>query len=227
MSTPDPAAATVPAPAPAAAATAAPAPPAVSHQAAIPLPITRASVASVAAAAAVCAVVVWYFAGRAGANVAPLAFSRDGIQNLGTVLAPLIAIALFIERCTEVVISTWRDDGAMVRQHAVAHATGESVKFAQLELRRYKHLTQRYSFLVSLTLSLVAGLVGVRGVASLMDAVPGDAAQRDALAMFDILVTGLLLAGGADGIHQIVTTFTGFLDSSKAKMAPPAAPPAP
>lgn len=151
---------------------------------------------------------------------AALPFSSDGLQNIGRVLTPLILVALFIERAVEVVISAWRGQGAAARQHAVEHATGESLKFARLAQDQYKRQTQRLAFTVSLTLAVFAGLVGVRAIEPLMDlsaqgAPALAAAQTLWLFRFDVLITGLLLAGGADGIHQIVTTFTTFLDTTK------------
>jgi hypothetical protein len=41
--------------------------------------------------------------------------------------------------------------------------------------------------------------------------------QHTAFTVFDEIVTSLLLAGGSDGIHQVVTTITTFLDKSKEK----------
>jgi hypothetical protein len=138
---------------------------------------------------------------------APLKFSAQGLSNLGTTLAPLIAVAAFIERAVEVVISTWRDDGAAALQDGALDA--------------FKRRTRSYAYGVSLGLSLCATMVGVRGVSALLDpAALGVIAQPQQhwFAVFDVVITALLLSGGSDGIHQIVTTVTTFLSTSKDKM---------
>lgn len=174
--------------------------------------------------AAGAAVAVAWIAGQVPGSAAVL-FRADGIQNIANVLAPLVLIALFLERAVEVVISSWRDHEADRLEHVLKNATDPtSVAHAQLRLNRYKLDTQRLSFLVSLTLALVAALVGVRAIAPLLDSTAAlGAAQALWLMRFDVLITGLLLAGGAEGIHQIVTTFTTFLDSTR-KRAEAAAP---
>ena len=173
------------------------------------------------AAAVAAAVVVWVANQTAGTAAAT--FSDGGLQNIAVVLSPLVLIALFIERAVEVVISSWRDHDADVLEQKLKAATdggdAVSIQHAQLNLNRYKLDTRRLSFIVSLMLALVAGLVGVRAISPLVDA----GAQGLWFRRFDIVITGLLLAGGADGIHKIVTTFTTFLDSTR-KRAEAAAP---
>ena len=199
MSTPQPETATV-------------APPAT-HSAALRLPLGSGLVFAAAAL-----LVVWYVATQT-AGAAALQFSQQGLQNIGLVLAPLMAIALFIERAVEVLISAWRDPGAMRLKHDMAAAPARAAGIKQ-ELDYYRMGTQRLAFLASLTFSLVAAMVGIDAVTPLLQALPADASQAAVLRGFDVVVTALLLAGGADGIHQIVTTFTGFLDSTKARMDP-------
>ncbi|HEX8694037.1 MAG TPA: hypothetical protein VF746_16565 [Longimicrobium sp.] len=172
--------------------------------------------------------IVLFLVGRDIGFAQSLAFSGDGLLNVGQVLAPLIAVALFIERAVEVVITAWRAQGSRERQWSVDHPRDEqSARFARMALDRYRMSTQRYSFIVSLSLSVFAALVGVRAVGPLLAAGALDALQGGQqlwFAAFDVGITGLLLAGGADGIHQVVTTLTKFLDTTKAKMDAPAQP---
>jgi hypothetical protein len=74
---------------------------------------------------------------------------------------------------------------------------------------------------------VIAALVGVRMIQPLLDPA-GVSAIRDArgrqgqwfwFTNLDILLTGLLMAGGADGIHRIITTFTAFLDSTRDRIS--------
>lgn len=135
-----------------------------------------------------------------------LAFPHS-IDTIGQTLAPLIAIAAFIERAVEVFIAPWRDPGALALQGPA--------------LDRYKIQTQTYAFSVSLGLSLFASMVGVRGVSALVDPSALPPHQRMWFTVFDEIITSLLLAGGSDGIHQLVTTITTFLDKSKEKTKQP------
>jgi len=146
------------------------------------------------------------------AHPAPLAFSTDGLTNVGQTMAPLFAISAIIERAVEVVITAWRDGGALDVEHAPR------------EKARYKLRTQQLSFIVSLVLSLGASLVGVRALSALLAKLPDTVslAQRNSVAVFDILITALLLAGGADGIHKVVSTITNFLDTTKERANAPA-----
>lgn len=221
----NPAAPAPPAAAPAAPAVQAPAPandPALLAQAQKAasqsnLPLYVASAAAVLAAA-------WLARQTAGAVV--LAPSTAGLQNVGAVLAPLFAAAAFIERASEVVISSTRDRGALLIQQNIEKSTGDTQAAWQRGLDIYRFHTQRYAFVTSLFLAFFAAVVGVRAVGPLLDLSPfatpvaaGVAAASPGQAawfpVFDIAITALLLAGGADGIHQVVTTITDFLDKTR------------
>jgi hypothetical protein len=178
---------------------------------------------SVWIAAGVALVVIAYVWGETQ-GTAPLKYTPSALQNIANVLTPLVAISLFIERAVEVVISAWRNQGATDLQNAASSADPAVAAGASQALNLYRARTQKLSFLVSLTLSAVAAMVGVRAVAPLVQNAPNSGVFE----MLDVVVTALLLAGGADGIHQIITTFTDFLDSTKSKMNPtPAAPATP
>jgi hypothetical protein len=128
------------------------------------------------------------------------------MANVAQTLAPLFAVAAFIERAVEIVISTWRDAGADLRGGP--------------NLVEYKRQTKSYAYMLSFGLSLFASAVGVRGLSSLVDPSKlGALSPRQHLWFtgFDVVLTALLLSGGSDGIHQVVTMITGFLDSTKAK----------
>ncbi|HET7463866.1 MAG TPA: hypothetical protein VFJ82_21600 [Longimicrobium sp.] len=179
----------------------------------------------VAAAAALLLLV--FIAGQTWGVTTPLEYRGQAVQNLATVLAPLMAIALFIERAVEVVISSWRNEGALHLKALADGATDPVSKvMAQRNLEVYRDQTQTLSFITSVTISAVAAMAGVRAIAPLVVSTAETASG--VFSGFDIAVTALLLAGGADGMHQIVTTFTDFLESTKSKMnaSPAAAAPA-
>lgn len=174
-------------------------------------------------AAAACGVFAVYLA-RSVPGAQGLAYSADGIQNIGQVMAPLILLALFVERACEVVISAWRDHDAQVLQHKVDAAAPDSAPFAQRALDIYRVHTQKLAFIITFTLALFGALVGVRAIEPLLATgllaglKTANATQYLWFHRFDIVITALLVGGGADGMHKIVSTFTDFLDSTRKRV---------
>lgn len=110
---------------------------------------------------------------------------------------------------------------------------------------QYKGKTRRYAFAFALLLGTAAAMVGVRALWPFLDG-PNDLyiasststvngsetlvkAQgnpindksnphaKGAFIVVDVVLSALLLAGGANGIHSVVTAFTSFFDNSAAK----------
>ncbi|MDB4950923.1 MAG: hypothetical protein JWM27_3572 [Gemmatimonadetes bacterium] len=171
------------------------------------------------------------YAARETAGAVGLTLSAAGMANVGQVLAPVVLLSLFIERATEVVISSWRDPEAQNLQHLVDAATGDGRVDAQRALDFYRLETQRLAFAMSFTLSVLTALVGLRAIEPLMaqgvveSLTKTHPSQQLWFHRIDIVITALLMAGGADGMHQIVTTFSSFLSSTKDRAASPAAAP--
>lgn len=157
-------------------------------------------------------------------------FSAGAIARLPDVLAPLVVIALFLERATEVVMTAWRSERtkelevALARE--IARQGGGDARAnpwaAKARLAAYRAQSQRLAFLTAGVLALVVSLMGVRAVEMIVE--PGAVAgfthrgQQTLFVGMDILITGLLLAGGADGIHKVVDAFTTFLDSTRQRV---------
>src|SRR5687768_11416278 len=190
----------------------------------------RALVSVSSLAAAVAGLGLLYIAQQAGTSAA-LPFSANGLQNIANVMAPLMLVALFIERAVEVVVSAWRDEGAKHLEHSIANAAAGSAPYAQRNLAMYKVQTMRIAMIVSFSLAFFAALVGVRAVAPLLDlSAAGTLSAGQALWFFrfDVVLTALLIAGGAEGMHQIVSTFTDFLEKTRGNLQPDPTPsPAP
>jgi len=141
-----------------------------------------------------------------------LKFSAQGVLNVGSTVAPLFAISAFVERAVEIVITAARGPGALALSRGLSAAADDAGREeARRWLDRYRLTTQRQSFAVALAIGLFAGLVGVRAVAPLLSAPP----QNRWFDLFDVTLTSLLLAGGSEGIHRLVTTVTTFLETSK------------
>jgi hypothetical protein len=155
----------------------------------------------------------------------------------------LIVVALFIERVVEVFTKAYRaprrealerelaartaaavkkDPPApdATREIRVAHtalvaAASDEVGTAEAALRDYRSATRVYAFFGSTVLGLLVALAGVRALA-LFVTPPGPGAPESWLfVLLDVVITGFLLAGGAEGLHKIVDTFTTWMDETK------------
>jgi len=148
-------------------------------------------------------------------------------ENVIGLLTGLIVIALFIERAVEVFLTPLRGTTCLkmtrkMQQEKAMRATENPDSASELsdtecQLLDFKGRTRTIAYLIGLVLGMAISASGVRGLASLLDA-------KDCCAFFkalDVLLTGALLAGGADGLHKIATVFTSYMDKSaeKAKSA--------
>ncbi len=159
------------------------------------------------------------------------------LTDLTNLLAPLAFAAAVIERAVEILVSPWRDAEASKLGKAVdaikarpadpaANAQNAAdLQVATDELAEYKGNTQRYAFAVSLTLSVLVSMAGVRALGNfvaadkLHDKVFTDSSQYLFFICVDVALSAALLAGGADGIHSIVNAVTTFFDSTADRAA--------
>lgn len=89
---------------------------------------------------------------------------------------------------------------------------------ARVALDLYPAHSQRLALFCAFVISLLTAMMGVRAIEMLVDqsvvaGAPGP--QRGLFVHVDILVTALLLTGGADGIHKVVAAFTAFVEQTK------------
>jgi hypothetical protein len=152
-------------------------------------------------------------------------FRPEALGSLPDVVAPLIVIALFIERAVEIVTTAWRAGGARRLEGeldvAMASSTLEQQWDARHRLDLYLTRTQRYAFLVAFIIALLISMMGVRAIEMLVSegVVRGaPLAQQALFVRVDVVLTALLLAGGADGIHKVVLAFTSFMETTKERL---------
>jgi hypothetical protein len=143
-------------------------------------------------------------------------------ENVIGLLTGLIVIALFIERAVEVFLTPLRGTTCLkmtrqmnnekdVRRKENPDSASE-LSDTERQLLDFKGQTRTIAYLIGLALGMAISASGVRGLSSLLDA-------KDCCAFFkalDVLLTGALLAGGADGLHRIATVFTSYMDKSAA-----------
>lgn len=142
-----------------------------------------------------------------------LAFDEGAFQNIGQVFAPLVLVAAFIERAVEVVLTPTRGaEAGRLQAKAEAHrAAGEQEEASEHDRRITEHKlgSRRRAFFLAVSLGVLASLLGVRGVENLLAADPAPGAGFQ---FFDIVLTGLVIGGGADGIHKIVKAVTDYME---------------
>jgi hypothetical protein len=149
-------------------------------------------------------------------------------------LAPLAFASAVIERAVEILVSPWRDAEASKLDKAVTAIKARpkpddpamnarnvaDLKAASDALDEYRGDTQRYAFAVSLTLSVLVSMAGVRALGPFADAGKlndvkfTSQAQHLFFQCVDVALSAGLLAGGADGIHSVVNAATSFFDGS-------------
>ncbi|MDR3727803.1 MAG: hypothetical protein P4K86_12250 [Terracidiphilus sp.] len=169
----------------------------------------------------------------------PLTFTAFGPADVLNRLTPLILTAGIIERSVEVLISPWRDPEANRHATAIAAAKAapepddqakaqkvQTVADATDSLTVYTGVTQRYAFITGLTLGLIASLAGISAfmpfLANGKDALNAlPAAQHALFSGFDIVLTAALLAGGADGLHSVISAFTSFFGATAQRVSNP------
>lgn len=157
------------------------------------------------------------------------------VTAVASLLAPLAFAAAVVERAVEILISPWRDEDASKLEKTLAAIQAQAVdpagaanhaadlKVASNSLDEYRGATQRYAFAVSMTLSILVSVAGVRALGPFLDAgkfndlAKAHPEQQLFFLCVDVVLSATLLAGGAEGIHSIVTAITSFFDASAAK----------
>jgi hypothetical protein len=154
-------------------------------------------------------------------------FTSNDVVRLFT---QLIVVSLVIERSLEVLLTPWREGEAeKLRQRvdvvktlvqAGAEVAAPAAVQAIDEHEDYQDQTRRFAFLASLTIGLVVSMVGVRTLQFLAEPQRFEkltGVQPSVFKIVDVVLTGAMLAGGADGLHKVVSVFTSYLDKTKEK----------
>ena len=157
------------------------------------------------------------------------------VSSLAGLLAPLAFAAAVVERAVEILVSPWRDAEASKLERAVdaikarpddpatSAQKAADLKAATDTIDEYRGDTQRYAFAVSLTLSILVSMAGVRALgpfakaADLNDPKITHEGQHLFFLCIDVALSAALLSGGADGIHSIVNAVTSFFDATADK----------
>lgn len=154
------------------------------------------------------------------ANPQLVRFSSFTVVELIQALAPLVLVAAFIERALEIFVTATRAGARELLRLEVERLADGSVekKNKENELATYKNRTNRLAFLYGATLGIIAASLGVRALELFLDAnvVAGlESWQSNLLKAFDVVLSGALLGGGADGLHKITASVTRHLEQNK------------
>ncbi len=162
-------------------------------------------------------------------RIGALAFNSQAFLNVTQVLAPLFLVSGFVERAVEVILTGLRGNEADRLAVEIDHATAaaeanptpqalEQVKALQHVLTAFKSASRGLAFLLSTGLGVGAALCGIRGLAGLLATTPAQT-PSPAFTTLDILLTGIVIGGGADGIHKIVQAVLDFVQNIPSKNA--------
>jgi len=163
----------------------------------------------------------------------PVSFAVT-LASLTSNLAPVALAAAVVERAVEILVSPWRDPGASKLDKAMAAVKARPVDASAIaqnaadlqeisdKLDEYRGKTQQYAFAISLSLSILASIAGVRALGPFVDGglfyASSTLAQQLFFRTVDMALSAALLAGGADGVHSVVNAVTSFFDTSSDKM---------
>lgn len=154
--------------------------------------------------------------------------SLDGAELLPK-LSGLLFVALVIERALEVWLTPLRGPDADRMKHQIRKArpegegreegtAGEEGGSAgapdqERALLEHRLETRRLAFLGGLTVGVVVSALGVRALSQFVDVSALPDLQGRLFLVADVLLTGALLGGGADGIHKVLSRFLELFGS--------------
>jgi hypothetical protein len=134
------------------------------------------------------------------------------VNKITTLLGSLFAITLFFERCIEVIISIFRNQTAATLENKLDNyekaKDSTNAKNTEEKLTQYRLETQSISLRISFIVGIVVSAAGIRILGELVN-IPKDIdlSQKNFFNLVDIFITAGVLAGGSDGVHQLMTVF--------------------
>jgi len=166
----------------------------------------------------------------AAASWPELRFAKLDAGDFGSRFGGLLLFSLMIERTVEVFLTIWRGEESNKKEAEVQRLvstgmppTDPTLKTAQNNLLEYKAETLRWALPSGLTLGLVIAAFGVRVLDQFIALPTAGAPDRPSekqiwwFHVADIVLTGALLAGGADPIHKLMDAFRKFMEASAAR----------
>jgi hypothetical protein len=155
-------------------------------------------------------------------NPGVVSFRAFDVAEFVQSLMPLVMFALFIERVLEVFLTSWRGQRTaelQERANLTRSKRGKSEARSPDEeaLAQHKSQTQRIAFFAGTTLGVVVAALGIRVLELSVDPAVFAELPRVQQRLFrttDVLMTGAVLGGGSDALHQLMLVFTNFFQSA-------------
>jgi hypothetical protein len=162
----------------------------------------------------------------ASGSTRPLWTLDFDIERVFSLLMMLFVVTLFVERAADVIITVWRDPGKTERKALVEAGRGAIAaastrgavplpnvmkvqQVVELDAERFNAGTGRIAGIVTFLMGIAAAVVGFRVMLPLVDQTsfePLGPLQRGLFYWFDVLITGAVIGGGSEGVHQILST---------------------
>ncbi|WP_343561582.1 hypothetical protein [Kiloniella sp. b19] len=145
---------------------------------------------------------------------------EEALKTLGI----LIILALFVERAQEVYIKAWRGleratlerakqqwidikgigEAENVSATDLSYCTGQ-IRILTTAITIYRAKTRKIAFISGLVLGILISLVGPRVLEEILVNTPsGDPLQNELFNIVDVFITGGLIGGGSEALHQVM-----------------------
>jgi hypothetical protein len=174
----------------------------------------------------------------AGKTARPLWMIDFDLERVVNLLLMLFVVTLFVERAADVIITVWRDPGKAERKDSVERLSREvsrlsaagavpipavtnKLEEAEKDAAKFNSGTGRIAGMVTFLFGVAAALVGFRVLLPLVDQTsfkPLSGFQQGVFYWFDALVTGAVIGGGSEGIHQMMKAIISVSQKVRAKM---------
>jgi len=164
-------------------------------------------------------------------SFAPVKLAELDGPAVTSLIGSLLVATVLLERALEVFLNVTRQPGRKSLDRAVkaaktrletasgddSKAEQEALETARAKLTTYRADTARIASLWGVVGGVIISLSGIRALHSLL--APGmvieSSTQYMLFSTVDVFVTGLLFAGGSDGVHQVAALLTGYFEKKK------------
>jgi hypothetical protein len=149
------------------------------------------------------------------------------------ILGTLFIVTAFVERAVQVILGIWVEPGKVeikgkisaAKANRAVSAVPDAEEVAQtLALEKYRGATGKLAFTLALFMGIAVSWIGVRSLRALIDPVSydelGTDMQRHVFTFVDVLITGALIAGGSNGMHELMQTIVEFFNKLRVGMNP-------
>ncbi len=164
----------------------------------------------------------------------PLTVKPDfNVSDLFNYLGFLIFVSLVLEKSLDVFLTIFLAENADLEKQEIRRLKSKSEKLTDSAQPEYQQImlelnkaiktriasrskTRKIALYSGLAFGIIISALGVRALDQIFDlhADSVTTIQHDLFATIDILATGMLLAGGSEGLHKLTELYRTFMDKS-------------